>query len=227
MKFTYYGHSAFKIELNKKHLLFDPFISPNPLASHIDIAKISADYILLSHGHEDHVVDALSIATKTNATLISNFEIVSWYAKQGVKNTYPMNTGGKANFPFGTIKMLHAIHSSVLPDGTYAGNPVGFYVKSNQHSFYYAGDTALTMDMKLINEYYGGVDIAILPVGDHFTMGVEDAIIAAKMINCKKIIGVHYNTFDYIKIDKKAAVNAFAKEGKELILLPIGENIEL
>lgn len=227
MKFTYYGHACFAVEINGKHILFDPFISPNELAKDININKIKADYILVSHGHEDHIADALTIANNTGATIVANFEVYNWLMKQGLKNGHPMNHGGTWDFDFGKVKMVNAIHSSVLPDGTYGGNPAGFVICSKEGNFYYAGDTALTMDMKLIPMTSKALSFCILPIGDNFTMGVNDAIIAADFVNSDRVIGVHYDTFGYIKLDKKEAIEKFAKNGKELILVEIGKTIDI
>jgi L-ascorbate metabolism protein UlaG (beta-lactamase superfamily) len=226
MKFTFYGHACFSVELEGKIILFDPFISPNEKAQSIDVDAIEADYILISHGHEDHIADVESIAKRTGAKLVSNFEIINWFGQKGIENGHPMNHGGKWEFDFGTVKFVSAIHSSSFPDGSFAGNPGGFIVSSNGKSFYYPGDTALTMDMKLIGEYEN-LDFSVLPIGDNFTMGVKDAIIASDFIQCNKIIGIHYDTFGYIEIDHSAAVNDFKAKGKELTLLEIGETIDL
>ncbi len=223
MNITYFGHSCFSIEVNGKILLFDPFITPNELAKSIDIDAIKADYILLSHGHEDHVADAERIAKNTNATIISTFEIVTWYGAKGIKG-HPMNTGGQWQFDFGTVKCVRAELSSVLPDGTYAGKPIGFVVTSDSDCFYYAGDTALTLDMKLIAERHQ-LDVAFLPIGDNFTMGIADAIDAAHFVGAKKVIGMHYDTFGYVEIDHNAAKKAFADAGLELVLMQIGTTI--
>jgi L-ascorbate metabolism protein UlaG (beta-lactamase superfamily) len=226
MKLTYYGQSAFQVEMNGKQLVFDPFISPNELASHLKIDDIKADYVLLSHGHGDHVADAEHIAKNCNATIVSNFEIVSWYEAKGLKG-HPMNHGGKWTFDFGTVKYVYATHSSVLPDGTYAGNPGGFVLWNEITCFYFAGDTALTMDMKLIPLTCPKLDFAVLPIGDNFTMGYEDAAIAAEFIQCDTIVGCHYDTFGYIKIDHAAAKKAFEAKGKKLLLPAIGESVEI
>ena len=226
MKITYYGHSTFSIEIMGKHLLFDPFISPNERASHIDVAQIPADYVLLSHGHQDHLADAKSILDRTGALLLSNYEIVSWYGQQEVSHAHPMNHGGKKDLDFGSVKCVNAIHSSVLPDGVYGGNPMGFVIESGEGNFYYSGDTALTYDMKLLGEFHQ-LDFAILCIGDNFTMGVEDAIHAADFVGCDKVIGMHYDTFGYIKIDHQAAKEAFAKAGKTLYLMGIGDSMEM
>ncbi|MBI3511363.1 MAG: metal-dependent hydrolase [Bacteroidetes bacterium] len=225
MKITYYGHSCFGVEIKGEHLLFDPFIAANPLASHIDPKKIKADYILQSHGHFDHISDTVSIAKNTGATVAGSYEITEWLTKQGVEKTHPMNTGGKWRFDFGRVKCVNAVHSSSLPDGTYGGAPVGFVVESEEGNFYYSGDTALTYDMKLIGEIEK-INFAFLPVGDNFTMGADSAMIASDFIKCNNIIGMHFDTFGYIKINHEKAKKKFSDAGKELTLMKIGETIE-
>ena len=153
MEVTYYGHACFAVKVGNYNLLFDPFITPNELAKHIKINKLSCDYVFISHGHEDHLADAENILKRTNATIVSNYEIATWFAAKGIKKYHPMNFGGQWNFDFGNVKFVKAEHSSVLPDGTYGGNPGGFIVKTKTGNFYYAGDTALHYDMKLIGEY--------------------------------------------------------------------------
>lgn len=207
-------------------MLFDPFITPNPLAKDIDIDQIECDYILLSHGHSDHVADAEYLLKKTGATLVATFEIVSWYGQKGIEKSHPMNTGGKVHLPFGTVKMVNAVHSSSLPDGTYAGLAAGFVIESAEKTFYFAGDTALHLDMKLIGERYK-VDFAMLPIGDNFTMDVEDAMVAANYVGTKKVVGMHYDTFPYIEIDHVEALEIARRQQKELILMEIGQTIEL
>lgn len=226
MKFTYYGHSCFKVVINDKHILFDPFITGNDLAKNIDINTIDADYILISHGHFDHMVDAENIAKRTGAKIVSNWEIANWYNKKGITNYHPMNTGGKWAFDFGTVKCVNAVHSSGLPDGSYGGNPIGFVITSSQGNFYYSGDTALTLDMQLIAAHTT-LNFCVLPIGDVFTMDAAEAILAAKMVNCNKIIGVHYNTFGYIKIDNQQTIDLFTNAGLTLQLPAIQETIEL
>lgn len=227
MKFTYYGHACFAVEIQGKCILFDPFIRPNELAKHIDFESINADYILLSHGHMDHVADALDIAKRTGASIVSNFEIAEWYIKNGYDKVHMMNHGGKWNFDFGTVKLVNAIHSSVLPDGTYGGNPAGFVLETAEGNFYYSGDTALTMDMKLIPLTCKPLNFAVFPIGDNFTMGINDSIIAADFCGATTIVGVHYDTFGYIKIDQKYALEAFKNKGKELLLPEIGASINI
>lgn len=227
MKVTYYGHSCFGIAINGKHLLFDPFITPNELATgKVQVDAVPADYILVSHGHEDHVADAVAIASRTGAKVISAFEITTWFEGQGIRNVHPMNIGGSVGFDFGTIKYVAAIHSSVLPDGTYGGNPGGFVIDFGDLCIYYAGDTALTYDMQLIAKQYD-IHHAFLPIGDNFTMGVDDAIAAAQFVKCKSVIGMHYDTFPYIVIDKEEAKSKFEDAGYNLTLIEIGKTIEL
>lgn len=227
MKITYYGHATFAVEVAGKKLLFDPFITPNELAKHIDINTIDADYVLVSHGHYDHIADAVEIAKRNNAAVVGNYEVAIWLNKNGVEKYHPMNHGGKWNFKFGSVKLVNAVHTSSFPDGSYAGNPVGFVVETAEGNFYYSGDTALTMDMQLIPMTSAKLDVALLNLGDNFTMGIDDAIIAAQFVKCNKVIGLHYDTFGYIKIDKADAVKRFADKGIELIFLEIGGSIEL
>lgn len=226
MKITYYGQSCFLFEIGENRVLFDPFISPNELASSINVDDIKADYILLSHGHQDHVHDAEQIAKNNNATIVANFEITTWYGNKGIENVHPMNTGGKVTLPFGTVKMVNAIHSSSVPDGSYGGTAAGFVVETENKTFYYAGDTALTYDMKLIPEQFD-VDFALMPIGDNFTMDIHDAMIAADFVQVEKVIGMHYDTFPYIAIDKEEVMEVAKLADKELILLEIGQTIEL
>jgi L-ascorbate metabolism protein UlaG (beta-lactamase superfamily) len=226
MEFTYYGHACFGVTIHEKHILFDPFITPNELAKNININAIQADYIFLSHGHGDHVADVAAIAKRTGATIVANFEVIEWVNAQGLAKAHPMNHGGQWQFDFGKVKYVNAVHSGKLPDGSNGGNPGGFVFKTSAGNFYYAGDTALTMDMQLIPRF-AQLDFAVLPIGDNFTMGYEDALIAAEFIQCKKIIGVHYDTFGYIKIDKPKAQEAFSKAGYTLLLPGIGETIQV
>ncbi len=225
MKFTYYGHSSFAVEVKGKKIVFDPFITHNELAKSIDADRIEADYIFVSHGHNDHVADLMGLAKRTGATVVGAYELTEWVQKQGHDKVHPMNTGGKWAFDFGTVKCTVAHHSSGLPDGSYGGNPIGFLFMTGDGNFYYSGDTALTFDMELIPRW-AKLDFAVLPIGDNFTMGVEDATIAAEFIECQRIIGAHYDTFGYIKIDKAAAVKQFEAAGLTLLLPAIGETID-
>jgi L-ascorbate metabolism protein UlaG (beta-lactamase superfamily) len=226
MKLTYYGHSCFAVEMLGRKIVFDPFVTPNELAKHVDINSIEADFILVTHGHEDHIADCVALAQRTKATVVCGWEVSEWLRKQGIDNLHPMNTGGKWSFDFGTVKCVNALHSSVLPDGTYGGIPLGFILTSVNNNFYYAGDTALTLDMQLIPRW-AKLDFAILPIGDSFTMGYADAIEAAKMVNVTSIMGVHYDTFPSIKINHQQVKQAFAAEGITLHLPLVGETINL
>lgn len=227
MELHYYGHSCFLVELDGKKILFDPFISGNDLAKEkVDIEAIEADYILISHGHSDHILDAVSMALRTGAKVIANWEVCAWLEKQGVTNVHPVNHGGKLNLDFGIVKFTNAIHSSSMPDGSYGGNPLGFVVQTKEKNFYYAGDTALTYDMKLIG-HFCKIDYCLLPIGDNFTMGIDDAIIASDFVQCNQIIGLHYDTFGYIVIDHEMVQKKCKKKHKTLTLIEIGKSIEL
>ncbi len=227
MKFTFYGHACFVVEVSGKKILFDPFISGNPLIDNAQdiIEKIEVDIIMVSHGHADHIADLLAIARKTNALVIANAEIADWISQQGYTNVHPMNFGARV-FDFGKVHYVPAAHSSGLPDGSYGGNPGGFVVKTDEINFYYTGDTCLTMDMQLI-PHYAKLDVAIMPIGGNFTMDAEEAVLASDFIQCNKVIGVHFDTFGYIVINHEEAVATFKKAGKELIIPGIGESIEL
>ncbi|MNK65004.1 metal-dependent hydrolase [compost metagenome] len=225
MKITYYGHASLGIEVGGKHIIVDPFITGNPQAAAINLSTIRADYILLTHAHADHVLDVEAIAKNTNAVIVSNAEIASYYAKKGF-NSHPMNHGGSWKFDFGKVKYVNAIHSSSFPDGSYGGNPGGFVIEGEHKNIYIAGDTALTYDMKLI-PLRTKLDLAILPIGNNFTMDVEDAIIASDFVECDKVLGYHFDTFGYIEIDHEEAIRKFFDKGKDLMLLPIGDSIEL
>ena len=223
MKVTYYGHACFGAQVGGKTLLFDPFITGNELAKAIDVKKVPADYVLITHGHSDHLADAAEIAKRTGATIVSNYEVTIWFNHQGLHKTHPLNHGGGWGFEFGRVKFANAIHSSSLPDGSYGGNPGGFVIESAEGNFYYSGDTALTMDMKLIGESTR-LTFAALPIGDNFTMGVDDAIKAAEFVRCREILGLHYNTFPPIKIDPLAAIEKFRAARQHLHLLLPGES---
>lgn len=226
MKLTYLGHSAYLLDTKDKTILFDPFISQNPKASSIDINALQPDYILVSHAHSDHTADLLSIATRTNANVVANWEITQWCTNNGVSNIHPMNLGGKWNFEFGEVITTNAIHSSSFADGSYGGNPMGFIIKNEEGTLYYAGDTALTLDMTLIGNKYS-LNAAILPIGDNFTMGYEDALTASEYIKCDMIIGMHFDTFGYIEIQHDKAISLFEEKGKKLTLPEIGQILEI
>lgn len=225
MKITYLGHASLAIEVAGKYIIVDPFITPNELAKDIDVNQLKADYILITHAHQDHIVDVDSIAKRTGATIVSNFEIVTHYGNKGFQG-HPMNHGGSWSFDFGRVTYTNAIHTSSFPDGSYGGQPGGFILETNEGNVYIAGDTALTFDMKLI-PMQCKLDLAVLPIGDNFTMGVESAVIASDFIECDRVLGCHYDTFGYIVIDHDQAKNDFQKAGKELMLLPIGDSLDV
>lgn len=225
MKITFYGHASLGIEVGGKHIIVDPYISANDNASHIDIIQLRADYIFVTHAHGDHILDVEAIAKNTGATIVSNAEIAGYYESRGFK-THPMNHGGSWQFDFGKVKYVVAQHSSSFPDGTYGGNQGGFVIEGEHKNIYIAGDTALTYDMKLI-PLRTKLDLAILPIGSNFTMDVEDAIIASDFLECDKVLGYHYDTFGYIKINHEESIKKFFDKGKDLMLLPIGESLEL
>jgi len=226
MKITFYGQNTLAIEVSGKYIIIDPFISGNPLSKDkVDVNSLKADYILLTHAHEDHILDAETLAKNTNATIVSNYEIAMHFQDKGF-NVHPMNHGGNWKFDFGNVKYVNAIHTSSFPDGSNGGQPGGFVIEGEHKNIYIAGDTALTMDMKLI-PMITKLDLAILPIGDNFTMGIEDAIIASDFVECDKVLGVHYDTFGYIEIDHEVAKKKFYDAGKDLMLLEIGESIEL
>ena len=226
MKITYYGHNSLLIEILGNYIMVDPFISGNPLyKDKLDIKSLKADYILLTHAHQDHTLDVETIAKNTNAKIVSNYEIAMYYQEKGF-NVHPMNHGGNWKFEFGNLKLVNAVHTSSFPDGSYGGQPGGFVIEGEHKNIYIAGDTALTMDMKLI-PLQTKLDLAILPIGDNFTMGVEDAIIASNFVACDKVLGVHFDTFSYIEIDQEEAKKKFYDAGKDLMLLDFGSSIVL
>jgi len=225
MKITFYGHASLGIQINDIHILVDPFITGNEKASDIDITSLKADYILVTHAHQDHILDVEAIAKRTGAVIVSNYEIATYYQNKELE-AHPMNHGGSWDFEFGNLKYVNAIHTSSFPDGSYGGQPGGFIIEGEHKTIYIAGDTALTMDMKLIPMQVN-LDLAILPIGDNFTMGIDDAILASDFIQCDKILGYHYDTFGYIEINHEEAKRKFFDKGKDLMLLDIGERIEL
>jgi L-ascorbate metabolism protein UlaG (beta-lactamase superfamily) len=225
MVITYYGQSCFQVNIGGYKILFDPFITYNELAKDIDVNSIEADYILISHAHQDHMADAEAIAKRTGATIVGIWEISAWYEKLGVK-THPMNIGGKWPFEFGTVIMTPAAHSSSFPDGSYGGLAAGFIIENDEHTFYFAGDTALFPDMKFLGDMHK-LSFAMLPVGDNFTMGYKDAILAARMLGVKKVIGMHFDTFPYIQIDHKEALLTAEFNEIDLTLPKVGQVIEL
>jgi len=225
VKLTYYGHACFAIEGGGAVLIIDPFLSGNPMAA-VQAADVNPDYILVSHGHGDHLGDAIPIAQRSGATIISNFEIATYCQQQGVESVHPLHIGGGFNFPFGRVQLTIAHHGSALPDGSYGGNPAGFLLTIEGQTIYHACDTGLFYDMKLIGEK--GVVVAILPIGDNFTMGPDDALRAVKLIKPQVVIPIHYNTFDIIRQDPQAFAQRVEQEtAAQCIILKPGESYEL
>ncbi len=225
IKLTWYSHACFLIETKGTKLLIDPFLTGNSLAP-VRADKVEADYILVSHGHSDHVGDAVAIAKRTGATVISNFEIQNWFVGQGVENVHPQHIGGGHDYPWGRVKLTIAHHGSMLPDGTYGGNPAGFLFYIEGKKIYHACDTGLFYSMKLIGEE--GIDLAILPIGDNFTMGPDDALRAVKLIQPVQVVPIHYNTFDVIKQDPQAWARRVESETfTKVVILKPGDTLEL
>ena len=198
---TWLGHSTFQIETAGKTILLDPFFTGNPSTT-LDAEQVEADAIIVSHGHGDHVGDTVDIAKRTGALVIANFEIIEWMGKQGVENVHPQHIGGAHHYDFGTVKLTIAHHGSMLPDGSNGGNPCGILLKLDGGTIYFAADTGLFYDMKLIGEE--GIDMAMLPIGDNFTMGPADSVKATKLIQPKRVLPMHYNTWPLIEQDVSA-----------------------
>ena len=221
---TYFSHSCFLIEGAGRKILIDPFITGNPFAP-VKKEQLKVDYVIITHGHPDHFGDSIFIAKNSNAMIISNFEIASYAEKQGCR-MHPLHIGGGANFDFGRVKLTIAHHGSSLPDGSYGGNPAGVLVEIEGKRIYHAGDTGLFYDMKLIGEK--GLDAALLPIGDNFTMGPEDALEAVKLASPDLVIPMHYGTFDMVKQDPQAFKLAVEKETDiKCVVLKPGENYPL
>lgn len=222
----YYGHSCFELRMQGKSIIFDPFITPNPLAQDIDIQALKPDYMLLSHGHYDHIADAVAMAQSSGCKVIACWEIHEWLQRQGISNTLPMNIGGTADLGFARVRMTPAVHSSSFPDGTYAGQAAGFLLMSPELNLYYSGDTDVTRDMELIPDLCH-LDVACMCVGGHFTMDVHDALRCSEMIRCTQIVGMHFDTFEPIRINHAEAVALFAAAGRKLSLPQIGEHLTI
>lgn len=221
-KLTYLGHSAFLIEANNGRVVIDPFLSGNPMAK-TKPEDIQVDFVLLTHGHGDHIGDGVEIAKANNATIVAPFELANYCSSKGA-NVHPMHIGGAHNFSFGRVKLTIAHHGSAAPDGTYTGNPCGFLVTMEGKMLYHPGDTGLFYDMKLIGEM-NSIDVALLPIGDNFTMGVDDAVKAAELLQAGTVIPMHYKTFDVIDVDPAEFISKVESKGLSARLLPVGESL--
>jgi L-ascorbate metabolism protein UlaG (beta-lactamase superfamily) len=222
---TWLGHATWLIDTGKQTILLDPFLDDSPTAP-IKSTGVAPHYILVSHGHFDHVADAAKIAQRTGATVVSNFEICTWLEKQGVKRTEAMNTGGGITLPFGRVQMTIAFHSSGLPDGGDGGNPGGFVLTLAGGKIYFACDTGLFADMATIGAQ--GIDLAVLPIGDRFTMGPDDALAAVKLIKPRRVVPSHYNTWPPIQQDAAAWADRVKGEtSSEPIVIQPGGKIKL
>jgi L-ascorbate metabolism protein UlaG (beta-lactamase superfamily) len=227
VELTWLGHSSFLLETDGSTVLVDPFLNDSPVAP-VQADDAAADFILVTHGHFDHVADVVSIAQRTGATVVANFEIGEWLKKQGVaeEKIVAMNLGGGVLLPFGHVKMTLAHHSSGLPDGSYGGSAAGYVLKLPKSRIYFAGDTALTLDMKLTG--MDGLDLAVLPIGDLFTMGPDDSIEAIKLLNAQRVIPCHYNTWPPIEQDAVAwADRVRLHTAAEPVVLQPGEKYSL
>jgi len=225
-KFTWYGHATLGLNTDGHKLLIDPFFSGNPAAS-ASADEVEANFILVSHGHGDHVGDTVAIAARTGALVISNFEIANWFNEQGVEKTHGQHLGGGFKHPFGYLKLTLALHGSALPDGSYGGNPAGFLLTTNDgKKIYMAQDTGLFGDMSLIGDE--GIDLAILPIGDNFTMGPEDALRAVQLLRPKAVIPIHYNTWELIAQNPVSWADTVQEETQaKVVVLKPGESYEL
>ncbi len=227
MRLTYFGHSAVQIETGDKTLLFDPFITGNPLAESVTSAdSLSPDVIILTHAHGDHWGDTLEIAKRCDALVVANFEITEYTRKNGHENVQPMNTGGGIQFEWGTLIQTYARHSSSFPDGTYGGNPNGYVLYAEDRCVYNSGDTCAFMEMIWIGNHHP-IDLALLPIGDIYTMGIQDARHAAHLIEPKLTIPVHYDTFPAIRADTEEWQELMKEIKRETRILRPGESFDL
>lgn len=225
LRLTWYGHAAWDVDINGTHVLIDPFLAGNPVAT-VTAETVPADYIVVTHGHSDHLGDTVAIAKRTGATVIANAEISRWLREQGVQNVHGQHIGGGFHYPFGYLKLTIAVHGSSLPDGSYGGMPAGVLIAAGGKQLYHAGDTGLFASMQLIGDE--GLDVAILPIGDNYTMGPDDALRAVKLLRPRVVIPMHYETWELIAQDPHAwAERVRVETATEPLVLAVGETYAL
>ena len=226
IQITWHGHSTFSLDFSGTKVVVDPFLAGNNPKARSAVEDLGADFILQTHGHGDHIADTVPLAQKTGAQVIANFEICNWINSQGHENTWGMNTGGSYQFSFGRVKMTPALHSSGLPDGSYGGDPGGFLIFAEGKTIYIAGDTALFSDMALIGN--AGLDLAIIPTGDNFTMGPDDALEALAFLKPTIVIPCHFGTFPMLVPDMDDwAATVRASTTVQPVVLDIDQSFEL